>query len=66
MHCVCCFPSVSYTHLDVYKRQIQYIAELKKSGDSIGGVVSCVIKGLEIGIGEPIFDKLQALSLIHI
>lgn len=39
---------------------INYIAELKKSGDSIGGVVSCVIKGLETGIGEPIFDKLQA------
>ncbi len=45
---------------DIANEMIQYIAELKKSGDSIGGVVSCVIKGLEIGIGEPIFDKLQA------
>lgn len=45
---------------DIANNMINYIAELKKSGDSIGGIVSCVIKGLETGIGEPIFDKLQA------
>ncbi len=45
---------------DIANDMINYIAELKKTGDSIGGVVSCVIKGLETGIGEPIFDKLQA------
>lgn len=37
-----------------------YIKEVKKDGDTIGGVVSCVIKGVPIGLGEPVFDKLHA------
>ena len=45
---------------DIAERMIEYIKELKKEGDSIGGIVSCIIKGLPIGLGEPIFDKLQA------
>lgn len=45
---------------EVAERMIEYISELKKSGDSIGGIISCVIKGLPVGLGEPIFDKLQA------
>lgn len=36
------------------------IREVRKAGDTIGGVVSCVIQGLPAGIGEPIFDKLHA------
>jgi chorismate synthase len=42
------------------EKMIAYIQELKKEGDSIGGIVSCVIKGVPVGLGEPIFDKLQA------
>jgi len=42
------------------KRMIAYIEELKKAGDSTGGIISCVIKGMTVGTGEPIFDKLQA------
>lgn len=45
---------------EVAEQMIEYIKELKKSGDSIGGIISCVIKGLPVGLGEPIFDKLQA------
>lgn len=45
---------------DIAEKMIEYIKELKKEGDSIGGIVSCIIKGLPIGLGEPIFDKLQA------
>lgn len=41
-------------------KMIAYIHELKKEGDSIGGIVSCVVKGVPVGLGEPIFDKLQA------
>lgn len=41
-------------------KMITYIEELKKAGDSTGGIISCVIKGLNAGTGEPIFDKLQA------
>lgn len=38
----------------------QYIADIQKQGDSIGGVVECTITGLPVGVGEPIFDKLQS------
>ena len=38
----------------------QYIADIQQQGDSIGGVVECTITGLPVGIGEPIFDKLQS------
>ncbi len=36
------------------------LAQTKASGESVGGVVECCIKGLSAGVGEPIFDKLQA------
>ena len=36
------------------------IAAYQREGDSIGGIVECHINGLPVGIGEPIFDKLQA------
>lgn len=39
---------------------IAYIEEIRKQGDTIGGIVSCVIKGTPIGLGEPVFDKLHA------
>ena len=36
------------------------IAAYQREGDSIGGIVECRIQGLPTGVGEPIFDKLQA------
>ena len=38
----------------------QYIADIQQQGDSIGGIVECTITGLSVGLGEPIFDKLQS------
>lgn len=38
-----------------------YIREVRKEGDTIGGVVSCVIRNVPIGLGEPVFDKLHGL-----
>lgn len=38
----------------------QLIAEVKSQGDTIGGIISCVIKGCPIGLGEPVFGKLHA------
>lgn len=38
----------------------QLIADVKDAGDTIGGVITCVIKGCPIGLGEPEFDKLHA------
>jgi chorismate synthase len=36
------------------------IAELKEQGESVGGVVSCVIRNVPLGLGEPTFEKLEA------
>ena len=38
----------------------EYISAIQRDGDSIGGIVGCVITGLPVGVGEPIFDKLQS------
>lgn len=44
----------------VAEQMIEYITQLKKAGDSTGGTITCVIKGVPAGWGEPVFDKLQA------
>lgn len=36
------------------------IAEVKAEGDTIGGIISCVVKGCPPGLGEPVFGKLHA------
>ena len=36
------------------------INEIRKKGDTVGGVVTCVIKNMPVGLGEPVFDKLHA------
>jgi chorismate synthase len=41
-------------------KMVSYIEDVRKEGDTIGGIVSCVIKGTPIGLGEPVFDKLHA------
>ena len=42
------------------KRMEERILAVKEAGDTIGGVVTCVIKGCPLGLGEPEFDKLHA------
>jgi len=39
---------------------IEYIEKLKSEGDTTGGIVSCMIKNVPAGLGEPVFDKFQA------
>lgn len=39
---------------------IEFIDEVRKSRDTVGGIVSCVAKGVPPGIGEPVFDRLHA------
>ena len=41
-------------------RMQKRIEEIRKEGDTIGGVVSCVINGCPAGLGEPVFDRLHA------
>ena len=42
-------------------RALEYIADMKNKSDSCGGVMECMIKGVPAGIGDPVFDKLDAL-----
>jgi chorismate synthase len=41
-------------------RMIALIDEARKAGDSLGGVVEAVARGVPVGLGEPVFDKLDA------
>jgi len=45
---------------DMAEQMFQYIDETRKKGDSIGGIVDCVVTGVPAGWGEPVFDKLHA------
>lgn len=45
---------------DAAERMIQLIREVRKDGDTIGGVVTGVITGVPVGLGEPVFDRLHA------
>lgn len=38
----------------------QTIQQAKAEGDSVGGVVTCVVRNVPVGLGEPVFDKLSA------
>ncbi|MDN3607632.1 chorismate synthase [Kaistella yonginensis] len=46
--------------LETAEKMISKIKEIKKEGNTIGGTITCVIKNLPIGLGEPVFGKLQA------
>ncbi|MEM9824627.1 MAG: chorismate synthase [Bacteroidota bacterium] len=46
--------------LEVAATMIDHIKAIRKEGDTIGGVVSGVIQGCPVGLGEPAFDKLHA------
>lgn len=38
-----------------------YVSRLIEEKDSAGGIISCIVRGLPVGIGEPVFDKLDAV-----
>ena len=46
--------------LEAAEKMAQLIREVKSQGDTIGGVVTCVVSGCPAGLGEPEFDKLHA------
>ena len=41
-------------------KMIDFISEIKKKGNTVGGQIKCHVKGVPLGIGEPVFDKLHA------
>lgn len=38
-----------------------YLKQIKKQGDTVGGTITCVVQNVPIGLGEPVFDKLHAV-----
>jgi len=42
------------------KKMEEYIRQIRKEGDTVGGVITCVIQNVPVGLGEPAFDKLHA------
>lgn len=42
------------------EKMIEHIKEIKKQGDTIGGTITCIVKNVPIGLGEPVFNKLHA------
>ena len=41
-------------------KMIERIEAIRKAGDSVGGIVECVIRGVPVGWGSPVFDRLEA------
>lgn len=46
--------------IDVSKKMEKLIGEIRREGDSIGGIIEIRVKGCPAGLGEPVFDKLDA------
>lgn len=44
----------------VAEQMIDKIKAIRKEGDTIGGTISCVLKNVPVGLGEPVFDRLHA------
>ncbi|WP_159799006.1 chorismate synthase [Flavobacterium sp. MK4S-17] len=42
------------------KKMEEYIKQVRKEGDTVGGTITCVIQNVPAGLGEPVFDKLHA------
>ncbi len=47
-------------HLPTAERMIERIKAVRSEGDSVGGVIECRARGLPPGLGEPVFDRLEA------
>lgn len=41
-------------------KMVSLVEEVRNQGDSVGGIIECVIRGVPPGLGEPVFDKLEA------
>jgi chorismate synthase len=47
-------------HPETALRMIERIKAVRSQGDSVGGVIECRVRGLPVGLGEPVFDRLEA------
>ena len=46
--------------LEMAARMIAAVETARKDGDSLGGIVTCAVRGVPVGWGEPVFDRLEA------
>ncbi|MFP4056410.1 MAG: chorismate synthase [Candidatus Brocadiia bacterium] len=46
--------------LEAAEKMIAHTLEIKEQGDTCGGVIGCIARGVPPGVGEPVFDKLSA------
>ena len=53
--------AVRCPHAEAARKMEQAILAAREARDSIGGIVSCVCRNVPVGLGEPIFDKLEAV-----
>lgn len=47
-------------HPETAAKMEDYIKSVRKEGDTIGGIITCVAQNVPVGLGEPVFDKLHA------
>lgn len=52
--------AVRCPHLPTAERMIERIKAVRSEGDSVGGVIECRVRGVPPGLGEPVFDRLEA------
>ena len=52
--------AVRCPHRPTAERMIERIKAVRSEGDSVGGVIECRVRGLPAGLGEPVFDRLEA------
>ena len=46
--------------ISISEKMINEIKNARKNGDTLGGIVKCIIKNVPIGLGEPVFNKLHS------
>ena len=47
-------------HPETAETMVNFIKEMRSKGDSVGGVIECRVKNLPVGLGVPVFDRLEA------
>ncbi len=52
--------AVRCPHAEAAAKMIERIKEVRSVGDSVGGVIECRVRGVPAGLGEPVFDRLEA------
>jgi chorismate synthase len=52
--------AVRCPHRPTAERMIERIKAVRSEGDSVGGIIECRVRGLPAGLGEPVFDRLDA------